>query len=168
MDKIEVRSAQPRPAAGVPRTAPERAVALIELMGRLSAHIAQEAAAIRANRPVAELTRLAADKQPLALAYEELARLLRVDGAGMAALPGELKERLAAATRALAQESEANARMLRRAGDAQQELVNALVASINQNRQTQPGLTYGRGSGPTPYPGAMRPPAPSMTYNARL
>ena len=99
MDKVDVRFPQPaKPAANLPKNAQERAVALVELMGRLTALLEREAAAVRARRPAKELAQIVKDKQPMTLVYEEVSRLLRVDREGLIGLAPELKTALKDAT----------------------------------------------------------------------
>ncbi|HYH17019.1 MAG TPA: flagellar basal-body protein [Azospirillum sp.] len=177
MDKVDVRFPQEKPKsapANLPKTAEERATALIALMERLAAHLDGETAAIRQRRPAAELARMAKDKQPMVLVYEEVSRLLRIDPDGMAKLPAPVKERLKEATHALYLSAGANAATLRLREDAQQLVVDTVVAAVNRARQTQPGVAYG----PTPTrPGATPPrgygpprhgPSTAATLNTKL
>ncbi|HEY0833388.1 MAG TPA: flagellar basal-body protein [Azospirillum sp.] len=177
MDKVDVRfpSDKPKSApANLPKTAEERAAALITLMERLSAHLDRETTAVRDRRPAAELAKLAQDKQPMVLVYEEVSRLLRIDPDGMAKLPAPVKQRLNEVTRALADSAGANAATLRLREDAQQLVVDTVVAAVNRARQTQPGVAYG--PTPTPYgaPAARgygpprHGPGTSATLNTRL
>ena len=164
MDKVDVRFPQPgkkTPSANLPKNAEERAAALIELMGRLSANLCREA-------EVVELARLAKEKQPMMLVYEEVSRLLRVDREGMANLPDDTKAKLRAATRDLYDASARNADVLRRNSGAQKILVDTVVNAINQARQV---TTVAYGS-PTPprstYVVPTHGPATSATLNTRL
>ncbi|HYD70020.1 flagellar basal-body protein [Azospirillum sp.] len=177
MDKVDVRFPQEKPKgapANLPTTAEERATALIGLMERLSAHLDRETAAIRQRRPAAEMAQLAKDKQPMVLVYEEVSRLLRIDPDGMAKLPDPVKERLKDVTRALYLSAGANAAALRLREDAQQMVVDTVVAAVNRARQSQPGVAYG--PTPTPYGGTpprgygppRHGPATAATLNTKL
>jgi hypothetical protein len=172
MDKVDVRFPTERKPLNLPRNAEERAVALLDLSARLTAQIERETAAIRSHRPAAEVIALATAKHPLSIAYEELARLLRIDRPGMAALAPELKERLTTATQTLAESTAVNSHVLRVAGESQQTLVDALVTAINRLRQTEPGIPYGpstaSGKPLRGYGAPTRGPATSATLNACL
>lgn len=177
MDKVDVRFPPDKPKsapASLPKTAEERATALIGLMERLAAHLDRETAAVRERRPAAELTQLAKDKQPMVLVYEEVSRLLRVDRDGMAKLPAPIKQRLNEVTRALSDSADANATTLRLRENAQQMLVDTVVAAVNRARQSQPGVAYGPAPATcgTPAPRGYGPPrhgpGTSATLNTRL
>lgn len=172
MDKVDVRFPTERKPSNLPKNAEERAETLVDLSKRLATQIERETAAVRAHRPAAEVIALATAKHPLSIAYEELSRLLRIDRAGMAALDPELKERLSVATRALADSTTVNARVLRIAGESQQTLVDAMVTAMNRLRQTQPGVPYGpataSGKPLRGYGAPTRGPATSATLNACL
>ncbi|CAO3373770.1 flagellar basal-body protein [Azospirillum argentinense] len=171
MDKVDVRFPQPSkaPAANLPKNAEERAAALIELMDRLSAHLARETEAVMRHCTSAELARLGREKQPMMLVYEEVSRLLRVDREGMAALPDEAKAALREATRGLYEASAANADALRRNSAAQKILVDTVVGAINRARQT---TTPAYGTAPVPpratYITPSHGPSTSATLNTRL
>lgn len=171
MDKVDVRFPQPgkkAPAANLPKDAGERAEALIELMGRLSAHLRREAEAVERRCTGAELARLAREKQPMMLVYEEVSRLLRVDREGMANLPDGTKARLRAATRDLYESSAVNADVLRRNSGAQKILVDTVVNAINQARQVTT-VAYGTGTPQrSAYVVPTHGPATSATLNTRL
>lgn len=144
MDKVDVRIPKERKAAiAPPKNAQERAVALIDVAARLTALIERETGILNGRHASSELGRLADEKRPLSIAYDELSRLLRIDRQGMAALPTELKERLSAAGQELATLCATNAERLRGAAEAQQVVVDALVAGINRLRNQQPGVAYG-------------------------
>lgn len=176
MDKVDVRFPKERkaPPPNLPRNAEERAVALVDLMGRLAATLDRETAAAEAHAGSPVLARCAQDKQPMALVLEEVSRLLRVDREGMAGLPAETRERLAAATRSLAASAAANAEALSTGSHAQRLLVDTLVTAVNRARHHQPGVAYGPG-GPVRGPGAVRGygppthgPGTAATLNTRL
>ncbi|WP_448203196.1 flagellar basal-body protein [Azospirillum sp. sgz302134] len=166
MDKVDVRFPQPGKKAqpALPKNAEERATALVELMGRLAAHLQRETAAVRRRCSTAELARLAKEKQPMTLVYEEVSRLLRVDREGMANLPDETKARLREATRALYEASADNADTLRRNGEAQKILVDTVVDAINHARQTTP-VAY---PASRTYVAPKRGPATAATLNKQL
>lgn len=172
MDKVDVRFPQPdkktAPPPNLPKNAEERAVALIDLMGRMSAHLRRETDAVRRRCSVAELTRLASEKQPMMLVYEEVSRLLRVDREGMANLPDAVKGKLREATRALYEASAENADVLQRNGAAQKTLVDTVVGAINRARQVTT-VAYGSGASPTrAYGPPPRGPANAATLNTQL
>jgi hypothetical protein len=145
MDKVDVRTQQSprRPTASLPRNAAERAEALFDLMERLIAVLDRETAAVQRQDTGGEFTRLVQDKQPLVMAYEELARLLRVDRDGLKALPAPVKQRLQEMTRRLSEASATNANALKANGDAQKIVVDTMVGAVNHARQSQPGFSYG-------------------------
>lgn len=137
MDKVDVRFPQkPKPAANLPKNAEERAVALSDLMERLSAHLTRETAAIHGRRHQ-ELAELVKAKQPMVLVCEEVSRMLRIDRDGMAALPAALKTRLKAANDALNAAVHENALALQRMTEGQKLLVDTVVTAV---RQAQQGL----------------------------
>ena len=169
MDKVDVRfPQQPKPAANLPKNAQERAVALIELMGRLTALLEREAAAVRARRPARELAQIVKDKQPMTLVYEEISRMLRVDREGLIALPQEMKTALKDATGKLYAATADNAEALRIGGEAQKVMVDTVVNVITR-QQKAPSTAYaahrggGRGYSPTP-----SGPRTSAALNTRL
>ena len=170
MDKVDVRFPKPakNPPANLPKNAEERATALIDLMDRLSSHLARETEAVNRHCSSAELARLAREKQPMMLVYEEVSRLLRVDREGMANLPDAVKGKLREATRGLYEASAANADALRRNGAAQKVLVDTVVGAINRARQTTT-VAYGAGAPATVnYVTPTHGPATSATLNTRL
>ncbi len=171
MDKVDVRFPQPAraaPPSNLPKNAEERAVALVDLMGRLAAHLRRETAAVLARRPGRELAQIAREKQPMALVCEEISRLLRVDREGMARLTPELKATLREATRNLYEASAENAETLQRNSAAQKILVDTTVAAVNRARQTTT-VAYGSGSAPgRAYGPPPKGPATSATLNTRL
>lgn len=169
MDKIDVRfPQQPKPAANLPKNAQERAVALIELMGRLTALLEREAAAVRARRPAKELAQIVKDKQPMTLVYEEISRMLRVDRDGLMALPQELKTSLKDATGKLYAATADNAEALRIGGEAQKVMVDTVVTVITR-QQKAPTTAYaahmGGGRG---YSAPPSGPRTSAALNTRL
>ena len=172
MDKVDVRFPQPEKKAGpppnLPRNAEERAVALIDLMGRMSAHLRRESAAVLRRCGAAELARLANEKQPMMLVYEEVSRMLRVDRDGMAKLPDEIKGKLREATRALYEASAENAEVLQRNGAAQKVLVDTVVGAINRARQVTT-VAYSSAASPArAYGPPPRGQANAATLNTQL
>lgn len=172
MDKVDVRTPTTRKPLNLPRNAEERATALVDLCSRLADQMDRETAAVRENRPAEEVMALSNAKHPLCIAYGELSRLLRVDRAGMAALEPDLKDRLAAAMQTLADSTRTNVHVLKYAGEAQQTLVDMMVAAMNQLRKTAPGVAYGprQSNGPLlrGYGAPTRGPQTSATLNACL
>lgn len=172
MDKVDVRFPTERKPVNLPRNAEERAVALVDLSTRLAQQMDRETTALRTHHPPEEVIALATAKHPLCIAYEELARLLRIDRAGVAALAPELKERLSEATQVLAESTRVNANALKLAGETQQTLVDMMVSAMNQLRQSAPGVPYGpkQSNGPLlrGYGAPTRGPQTSATLNACL
>ncbi|BAI72480.1 flagellar basal-body protein [Azospirillum sp. B510] len=169
MDKVDVRFPQPaKPAANLPKNAEERAVALVELMGRLTSLLEREAAAVRARRPARELAQIVKDKQPMTLVYEEISRLLRVDREGLIALSPELKTALREGTGRLYAATADNAEALRVGGEAQKVMVDTVVGAITR-QQKAPTTAYaahmGGGRGYSPPPSGPRT---SAALNTRL
>lgn len=170
MDKVDVRFPQPVKAApsNLPKNALERATALVDLMGRLTALLTREAAAVRARRPSAELAQIAREKQPMSLVYEEISRMLRVDREGVMGLPAELKAALKEATGALYAASADNAEALRIGGQAQKIVVDTVVGAVTK-AQKAPSTAYaahmGGGRG---YAAPPSGPRTSAALNTRL
>ncbi len=170
MDKVDVRFPQPAKAApsNLPKNAFERATALVDLMARLTGLLEREAAAVRARRPAAEMTRIAKEKQPMSLVYEEISRSLRVDREGMMALPPELKSALKDASGKLYAASVDNAEALRIGGQAQKIVVDTVVGALTK-MQKAPATAYaahmGGGRGYSPPPSGPRT---SAALNTRL
>lgn len=171
MDKVDVRfppaSAKPQPS-NLPKNAFERATALVDLMGRMAALLARETEAVRTRRPTAELAKIAREKEPMSLVYEEVSRLLRVDREGMAGLPAELKQSLKDAAGALYAASAENAEALRLGSEAQKLVVDTVVGAVNRSRSVPrtayaPHMGGGRGYSPAPHG-----PATAATLNTRL
>lgn len=170
MDKVDVRFPQPAkaPPAGVPKTAQERACALIDLMGRMTALLRRETEAVRARRPTAELAQYAREKQPMSLVYEEVSRLLRVDREGLANLPADIKTALRDASTTLRDATEENAEALRVGGAAQKLVVDTVVGAINRARGI-PKTAYGPASAAGRiYAPPTHGPQTSATLNTRL
>lgn len=171
MDKVDVRfppAAQKAPPANLPKNALERATALVDLMGRMAALLTRETEAVRTRRPTAELAKIAREKEPMSLVYEEVSRLLRVDREGMAALPPELKVSLKEAAGALYAASAENAEALRMGSEAQKLVVDTVVGAVNRARSTPrtayaPHMGGGRGYSQNPCG-----PATAATLNTRL
>ncbi|MBP2298792.1 flagellar basal-body protein [Azospirillum picis] len=169
MDKVDVRfPQQARPTANLPKNAQERAIALVELMVRLTALLERESAAVRARRPAKELAQIVKDKQPMTLVYEEVSRLLRVDRDGLASLPPELKTALKEATGKLYAATADNAEALRVGSAAQKVMVDTVVGVISR-QQKAPSTAYaahmGGGRG---YSAPPSGPRTSAALNTRL
>lgn len=175
MDKVDVRLPRPprTPPANLPKNAEERAISLIGLMGRLTAHLDHETQAARDRASTAEMEALAKAKEPMALVYEEVSRLLRIDRDGFQQLPSTLVDELKAATRALAASAAANVELLRTATRSQSVLVETVVASVNRAR-TASVPAYGRAGGGAAggrapaYAGPRHGPALAVTLNDRF
>lgn len=169
MDKVDVRFPQPAKAAptNLPKNAFERATALVDLMGRLTLLLQREAEAVRAHRPVGELLRIAKEKQPMSLVYEEVSRMLRVDREGMKALPADLKTALKEASGQLYAASADNAEALRIGGQAQKIVVDTVVGAVTKAQQA-PRTAYaahmGGGRGYSPAPSGPRTSAALNTH----
>jgi len=135
MDKVEIRQLQSTKAvsSNLPKTAEDRALALVDLFERLTNHLAGETEMIEA-RKTGDLSDLVKAKQPISLVTEEMARLLRIDREGMAGLPLELKERLRDSVRSLQAAVDANIGSLERAVGAQRLLVDTVVHAVNRDR----------------------------------
>ncbi|MBI1208569.1 MAG: hypothetical protein GC191_14955 [Azospirillum sp.] len=149
-------------AIGAPATASERAAALIELAGRLAELLQQEAAAIAGGgTPNA----VGNDRHALIQRYDETARVLRLDRAGLAGLSPELLERLRREARTLAEAAAAHAELLRVASEAQRRTVDGLFRAVNRERTAANG--YGRalrGLSPSP----ARRDTPMLGLDTRL
>lgn len=120
-------------APAFPEGPPERAQLLIALMERLADLLQRETEAISAREP-ARFNALAADKQKLAGRMEELGRLVRLDRAGLAGLPVELRQRLRETGQHLDQLSAANEAALRLYAEAQRSVVDVVVGAVNRER----------------------------------
>jgi hypothetical protein len=158
MDKVEIRQPQPAKAApsNLPKTPEDRAVVLIDLIERLTSHLANETNAIEQRRN-GDLGDLVTAKQPMSLVTEEMARLLRIDRDGMSALPLDLKERLRDAVRALQSTVECNVATIQRAAGAQKILVDTVVGAVNRERRLS-HPAYG------PMAAGQRPNSPSRAF----
>lgn len=176
MDKVDIRFSEPnKPAApnNLPKNAYERAVALVGLMGRLAVCIDRESEAIAKHRPVAEIKALVKEKEPMALVYEEISRLLRVDREGLAALPPELKQQLRDATERLRTAGQVNADTLRVAEKSQKILVETVASAVNRTKQGQAASYNATAAGGRAAPRGYGPPsgfirAPSAALNTKL
>lgn len=171
MDKVEVTFPKPPKPSALPQTTEGRAVVLVDLMERLALHIDAETAAVAKRRRNAELAAIAKDKQPIALVFEEVSRLLRVDREGLAALPDDLKGRLKGASQALARAASDNALRLRRSAEGQTKLVDTLVTSVNRaRRQDHPSYTPAAAGYVSAVRGgpARHGPATAATLNTKL
>lgn len=160
MDMVDIR--QPRQSktapTNLPKSAEERAEALIGLMERLTAHLDAETQAL-GERRTGDISDLVKAKQPMALVAEEMGRLLRIDRAGLSSLPLDLKERLRTAVRALNAATDANIGTLDRMTGAQRLLVDTIVGAVNRERKLN-HPAYG------PMAGGRRTNAPSRVYAA--
>lgn len=133
-DLVDIRTPQQKKAtsAALPKTALERAEALIDLMDRLADHVEEETRALEARG--ADLADLVKRKQPMSLVAEEMARLLRIDRAGFAELSSETKARLRASNLRLNTAAEVNMDLLQRMRNAQGRLVDLVVRAVNRDR----------------------------------
>jgi len=133
-DFVDIRTPQQKKAtaANLPKTAEERAEALIDLMDRLTDQVEEETRALSTRG--ANLDELVKRKQPMSLVAEEMARLLRVDRAGFTGLPSEIKDRLRAANIRLNSAAEVNMELLQRMRSAQGRLVDLVVRAVNRDR----------------------------------
>ncbi len=155
--------AKPRPK--LPQTAFERATAFLDVSGRLSGLLSREFSALRA-RDKASLTAIGVDKRKLAVAYEELGRLLRIDPEGMKSLDPATKRALRDSVEDLRQTAEQGFGVLRARSAAQQGLVDFVVKTINGDRATagQYGQQSGRAVRVVPTSG----PVASATFNTTV
>lgn len=133
-DLVDIRTPERKrtPAANLPKTAEERAEALIDLMNRLADHVEEETRTLRTRG--ADLADLVRRKQPMSLVAEEMARLLRVDRGGFSDLPRETRDRLRAANARLNEAAEINIELLSRMRNAQSRLVELVVRAVNRDR----------------------------------
>lgn len=137
MDKVDVRfpDAEQRPPPNIPRTASERADALLRLMDRLIGHLRRETQLVGSRQSSRELEKLAAEKGPMTLVYDELSRLLRLDRDGLRNLPGEVKEKLRDDTLTLHHALSENIEALRKRNASQQNLVDVAIDAVNRARK---------------------------------
>lgn len=175
MDMVDIRHPQKPKSAPVnlPKSAEERAEALISLMERLTAHLEQETRTL-ADRRVRDIAALVKAKQPMALVAEEMGRLLRIDREGLSSLPLDLKERLRETVRALNAATDANIGTLDRMAGAQQLLVDTIVDAVNRDRKLNhpaygPAAGGRYANGPSRvYAPPTNGPATSATLNTNL
>jgi|GEM_PF-3861402 len=163
MSVIYTPTARPAAANNLPKTATERATALLEMATRLADLIRSEMAAIERG-DLRAAAAMVAPKQKLVYGYEELGRQLRVDQAGFAALDDSVKTRLTAASRTIFDLTEQTVRKLRVRSEAQQGLVDFFVRAINTGRQIDGRYATYRGKATTAPPPRLPPVA--MSYNA--
>ena len=144
----------------------ERAEVLIGISERLAALLLRERAAVE-RRALAEVAALQADKRSLAARFDEIARLVRLDKAGLAALPPDLLGRLQESSRLLADATRANAETLDVQALARRSVIDVAVKAANQERRAVAAYASGRpGSLP---PKISRLPTPrSSTFNTTL
>ena len=157
----------PAAAKPVPAQNPvERVEVLIGISERLAALLQRERAAVE-RRALAEVTALQADKRGLAARFDEIARLVRLDKAGLAALPPELMERLHESSRRLADATRANAETLDVQALARRSVIDVAVKAANQEIRAVAAYASGRPGGLSPK--VARLPTPrSSTFNTTL
>ncbi|CAK0748278.1 hypothetical protein CCP2SC5_1500003 [Azospirillaceae bacterium] len=130
--------------SGLPTSAAERAEVLIDLSKRLVHMYERESVALERNR-LADLAKLIPEKHKTSVVYEEIARQLRVDQAGMAELDDDLRGRLREAVAELREIANNRFDDLRRRGQAQHYLVNVIAEAINQSIRGASRYTTHRG-----------------------
>lgn len=144
-------------------TVEERATAMLDVMARLAQVFDREVEAVRTRRPH-DLTDLNPNKQKLMIAYEEIARALRIDSKGLTNLRPEIKERLIEGSQTLRESGSANAARMGLHTEAHRRVVDMVVQAINESRRIEAGYS------PRGAQGALQPRgnAPSMALDTKL
>ncbi len=146
-------------------TLAQKAALLISVMDRLTEVIGSELEAVRCSAH-ARVKSLQSAKQDLYGRLDEVGRLLRLDRAGLAALPLELLARLGESSRKLHVLTAASLELLDTQVEAQKCVVDVVVKTVNHERRTE--AAYGRmRSGFVPQTAPL-PRGRSSTYSATL
>lgn len=153
------------PAQEANPAATQRATVLLDVMERLAGLFDAEVAAVRGTWRHT-LANTSKEKQALARAYEHLARALRVDGNGLGDLDPDLRLKLQETTQTLSVACRRNHLVLKAHSDAHREVVDAIVAAINQGRKAEG--TYGAVRGIVRPGHAPRHITPATTFNSKL
>ena len=154
----------PAPSPPVPSVA-ERVEVLIGVNDRLAALLVRESKAVE-RRALAEVAALQEEKRRLALRFDEIARLVRLDKAGLAALEPELTARLRESSWRLAEATAANVQALDIQAAARKSVIDVVVRSVNHERKSEAAYAGCR-KGYAPKAARM-PPGRSATFNATL
>ncbi|MEI6559602.1 MAG: hypothetical protein WCO00_14460 [Rhodospirillaceae bacterium] len=153
------------PPAPPPPSLAERAAVLIGVIDRLSALLGRECDAVTRGA-LSELEGLQGDKRDLAGRFDEIGRLVRLDKAGLAALPADLLAQLKESSRRLREITQVNVGMLDIEAAARKSVIAVAVRTVNHERQAAAayaGLRQGYLSKTT-----RAPPGRSTTLNATL
>ncbi len=148
----------------VPSTA-ERVEVLIGVNDRLAALLARERDAVE-RQALSEVAALQADKRRLATRFDEIARLVRLDKAGLAALPPDLMARLRESSWRLGEVTAANAQALDTQAAARKSVIDVVVKAVNHERRSEAAYAGCR-QGYAPK-AARALPARSSTLNTTL
>ena len=130
-----------KPAAKPAGSPAERAEVLVSVMDRLAGVLAREMDLVRCG-VLAGVTALQTDKRELTGRLDEVGRLLRLDRAGLAALPPDLLERLRQSARRLAELTAASADQLSIQVAAQTCILEVVVRTVKQGRRSE--TAYGQ------------------------
>lgn len=154
----------PPPAPPVPSVA-ERVEVLIGVNECLTALLARERQAVE-RRALAEVAALQEEKRRLALRFDEIGRLVRLDKAGLAALAPDLKDRLRESSWRLAEATAASVQTLDIEAAARKSVIDVVVKTVNHERKSEAAYAgCRRGYAPK----VARPlPGRSSTLNATL
>jgi len=158
-------------AASAPSAAPpvpsvaERVEVLIGVNDRLAALLVREREAVE-RRSLAEVAALQEEKRRLALRFDEIGRLVRLDKAGLTALAPELMARLRESSWRLAEATATNVQTLDIQAAARKSVIDVVVKTVNHERKSEAAYAgCRRGYAPK----AARPaPGRSSTLNATL
>jgi hypothetical protein len=151
--------------ANIPRSAAERAGAVLDMALKLVELIQSEIQAMERGDAQA-IAAIVPRKQKLSYGIDELSRQLRVDRDGFLALPEEIKIKLKATNETLMALGDQTVRKMKIRSQAQQNLVDFYVRAINTSRQIDGRYTAYRGSATTTPPPKSYIPAASI--DARL
>ncbi len=158
----------PPPAPPAPQPPPstaERVEVLITVNDRLAALLVREREALE-RRAVAEVAGLQADKRGLAARFEEIGRIVRLDKAGLGALPAEVMGRLRESSWQLAAATAANVQTLDIQAAARKSVIDMVVRTVNHERQSEAAYAGCRRGYAPKSPRA--PPPRSTTLNTTL
>jgi hypothetical protein len=146
-------------------TPTERAQNLIAVMDRLTDVMTLELDAVRKGA-LERVATIQAEKRALATRFDEVGRLLRLDRAGLAGLPPDVRTALNDASRRLGEVTMASAELLDIQGRAQKCVVDVVVKSVNHERRAV--TAYGQLRKGIARPARAPASSGSMTFSATL
>ena len=155
----------PSPVAPPGSTA-ERAQVLISVMDRLGDLLGRELELVRSGA-LGGVNALQADKRALTTRLDEIGRLVRLDSAGLSALPADLLARLKESGDRLRRLTAASAERLDIQAQGQKCVVDVVVKTVNQDRRADAAYGQAR-KGFVSHQGPRLTAGPSATFNTTL